>query len=113
MKKVIDKVKTEYTKEKINNSFYQFSKDYHSRVHPCTARHSNTKAKVESPMKILGEWFAYSGDLIYDEFSLKLKEINEHENIAFHEKAIWYLRIPVLDLENEKDFLGKATTPFL
>lgn len=48
-----------------------------------------------------------------DEFSLKLKEINEHENIAFHEKAIWYLRIPVLDLENEKDFLGKATTPFL
>ncbi|HJA40376.1 MAG TPA: DDE-type integrase/transposase/recombinase [Firmicutes bacterium] len=55
MKKVMDKVKTEYTKEKINNSFYQFSKDYHSRVHPCTARHSNTKAKVESPMKILGE----------------------------------------------------------
>lgn len=104
MKTVMDEPRTEYKKGKINNKFYQFSKDYNFDVHPCIAGRPNTKAKVESPMKILDELLAYSGELTYNQLSVKLKEINERENKRFHES---YQGIPILDLENEKDFLGK------
>lgn len=104
MKTVMDEARTEYTKGKINNKFYQFSKDYGFTVHSCIAGRPNTKAKVESPMKILDELLAYNGDLTYDELSIKLKEINERENTMFHDS---YQGIPILDFENEKAFLGK------
>lgn len=104
MKTVMDEARTEYKKGKINNRFYQFSQDYNFDVHPCIAGRPNTKAKVESPMRILDEILAYSGSLNYDELVKKVKEINERENAAFH---TGYHGIPVMDLENEKTFLGK------
>lgn len=104
MKTVMDEARTPYSKGKINNKFYQFSQDYHFKVHPCIAGRPQTKAKVESPMKILDELQAYNGDLNYDELSLKLKEINDRENLRFHKG---YQGIPILDFENEKAFLGE------
>lgn len=104
MKTVMDEARTEHVKGKINNKFYQFSKDYNFKVHPCIAGRPNTKAKVESPMKILDEILAYSGELNYDELSIKIKEINDRENSSFHES---YQGIPILDFENEKTFLEK------
>lgn len=105
MKTVMDEARTGYRHGKINNKFYQFSKDYGFKVHPCIAGRPNTKAKVESPMKILDELLAYSGELSYDELSVKLKEINERENLSFHSS---YQGIPILDLENEKAFLEQV-----
>ena len=103
MKTVMDEARTAYSKGKINNKFYQFSQDYGFKVHPCIAGRPNTKAKVESTMKMLDELLAYNGELSYDELSMKLKEINNRENISFHES---YQGIPILDLEIEKAFLG-------
>jgi len=103
MKTVMDQSRTEYFKGKINNKFKQFADDYGFRVHPCIAARANTKAKVESPMRILDELRAYSGDLDYEQLNMKLKEINDRENSRLHRS---YNGIPVLYLKKEKDFLN-------
>lgn len=102
MKTVMDTPRTEYSKGKVNNKFQQFADDYGFEVKPCIAGRPNTKAKVESPMRILDEIKAYSNDLTYYELILKLEEINNRENTKFH-KA--YSMIPVIGLEKEKDSL--------
>lgn len=99
MKTVMDEARTEYRHGKVNNRFYQFSKDYGFDAHTCIAGRPNTKAKVESSMRIPDELLAYSGDLTYDELSMKLATINNRENTAFYQS---YQGIPILDLENEK-----------
>lgn len=102
MSTVMDESRTAYSKGKINNEFQQFANDYGFKVHPCIARRPETKAKVESPMRILDELKAYSGDLTYEELHQRLKIINERENSKFHDG---YQMIPVLGLDKEKDFL--------
>lgn len=102
MKTVMDTPRTEHNKGKVNAKFEQFAKDYGFEVHPCIAGRPNTKAKVESPMRILDELKAYSGDLSYNQLNGKLKEINDRENSRFHKE---YAMIPILGLEKEKDFL--------
>jgi len=103
MKTVMDEARTEYSAGKVNSRFSQYADDYGFTVHPCIARRANTKAKVESPMKILDELRAYSGDLDYTELCAKLAEINDRENARFHES---YSGIPLLYLEKEKGFLS-------
>jgi len=107
MKTVMDEARTEYSKGKINTKFKQFADDYGFEVHPCVAARPNTKAKVESPMRILDELKAYSGDLDYDGLVRKLEEINNRENTRFHNS---YSMIPILGLEKEKDFLSPLPT---
>ena len=102
MKTVMDEPRTEYSKGKINPKFEAFARDYGFEVKPCIAGRPNTKAKVESPMKILDELKAYSGELSYDELVSKLQEINDRENTRFHKS---YSMIPILGLNKEKDFL--------
>lgn len=102
MTTVMDEARTAYSKGIINNEFQQFANDYGFKVHPCIAGRPETKAKVESPMRILDELKAYSGDLTYEELHQKLKDINERENIRFHGG---YQMIPVLGLDKEKDSL--------
>lgn len=102
MTTVMDIARTTYSKGKINNEFQQFADDYGFKVHPCIAGRPETKAKVESPMRILDELKAYSGDLTYEQLHQKVKEINERENARFHEG---YQMIPVLGLDKEKDSL--------
>lgn len=102
MKTAMDSPRTEHNKGKLNARFEQFAKDYGFEVHPCIAGRPNTKAKVESPIRILDELKAYSGDLSYNELIIKLKEINDRENSRFHKE---YAMIPILGLEKEKDSL--------
>ncbi len=103
MKTVMDIPRTEYSKGKVNNKFQQFADDYGFKVHPCIAGRPNTKAKVESPMRILDELKAYNGDLNYDQLVKKLEEINNRENSRFHKG---YQSIPLLYLDKEKDLLN-------
>lgn len=104
MRTVMDEARTEYKQGVINNKFKQFADDFGFIVKPCIAGRPNTKAKVESPMKILEELKAYSGDLTYDELNKKLQEINNRENNRFHES---YNMIPILGFEKEKNFLNQ------
>lgn len=110
MATVMDEARTPYSKGKINNEFQQFANDYGFKVQPCIAGRPETKAKVESPMRILDELKAYSGDLTYEELHQKLKDINERENTRFHEG---YQKIPVLGLDKEKDFLRPLPHGFI
>lgn len=103
MKTVMEDSRTEYSPGKVNNKFQQFADDYGFKVHPCIAGRPNTKAKVESPMKILDELKAYSGDLSYDQLVKKLEDINNRENSRFHKS---YQCIPLLYLDKEKDLLN-------
>lgn len=107
MNTVMDEARTEYTKGKVNNKFKQFADDFGFKTHPCIAGRPNTKAKVESPMRILDELKAYNGDLSYTELINKLEEINNKENSKYHKG---YDSIPVLSLEKEKDQLLKLST---
>lgn len=102
MSTVMDEARTPYTKGKVNAEFQQFADDYGFTVRPCIAGRPQTKAKVESPMRILDELQAYSGDLTYEELHQKLQEINERENTRMHEG---YQMIPLLGLKKEKDSL--------
>lgn len=104
MKTVMDEPRTEYSPGVINNKFKQFSDDFGFITRPCIAARPETKSKVESPMKILEELKAYSGDLTYDELNKKLQEINDRENNRYHES---YNTIPILSFEKEKNFLNQ------
>ena len=107
MSTVMNDHRTEYFRGKINNKFKQFADDFGFKTHPCIAGRPNTKGKVESPMKILDELKAYSGDLSYKELVIKLEEINNRENSKYHQG---YDKIPILALEKEKDHLLKLPT---
>lgn len=107
MSTVMDIARTEYFEGKVNNKFKQFADDFGFKTHPCIAGRPNTKAKVESPMKILDELKAYSGDLSYEELITKLEEINNRENSKYHHG---YDSMPLLSLEKEKDQLLKLPT---
>lgn len=107
MSTVMDVAITEYFEGKINNKFKQFADDFGFKTYPCIAGRPNTKAKVESPMRILDELKAYSGDLSYEGLVMKLEEINDRENSKYHQG---YDSIPLLSLEKEKDQLLKLPT---
>lgn len=102
MKTIMDESRTEYRKGHVNARFQQFADDYGFEVSPCIAGRPQTKAKVESPMRILDELQAYSGHLTYEELALKLRDINNRENSQFHKG---YDMVPTLGLRKEKDAL--------
>lgn len=102
MKTVMDESRTPYSKGKMNNRFSQFASDYGIEVKPCIAARPQTKAKVESPMRILEEIKAYGGQLDMKGLNDLIVRINNRENSRMHEG---FNGIPLLLLEKEKDFL--------
>src|SRR5574344_574596 len=58
MKTIMDIPRTKKSKGVVNKKFAQFAKDYGFTVTPCMAGRPQTKAKVESPMKLLDESIA-------------------------------------------------------
>jgi transposase len=102
MKTVMDVSRTRYFKGKINDEFFEFANDFGFKVKPCIAARAQTKGKVESPMRILDELYAYNGDLSYEQLVMKVTEINNRENNRFHES---YRAIPILGLNKEKNAL--------
>lgn len=102
MKTVMDVPRTMYSKGKVNNKFQQFADDYGFKVKPCIAGRPNTKAKVESPMKLLDELFAYNGILTFQGLNEKVVDLNNRINYKVHTTTG---KIPILHLDKEKDFL--------
>lgn len=102
MKTVMDKARTGYCKGKINNHFKQFADDYGFEVKPCKAGQPQVKAKVEAPMKLLDELYAYNGKLDMAELNQKLMDINNRINSSCHPETG---KIPVLHIAKEKDSL--------
>ena len=102
MKTVMDEPRTKYSKGKVNNKFQQFANDYGFKVCPCVAGRPNTKAKVEAPMKLLDEIRAYNGTLDFEELHELVTKLNNRINSSCHTSTG---KIPILHLENEKDFL--------
>lgn len=102
MKTVMDEARTQYRSGKINNKFKQFADDYGFQVKPCKAGEPEVKAKVEAPMKILDELYAYNGILDIAELNQKLMEINNRVNSTCHPETG---QIPILHINKEKDSL--------
>ena len=102
MSTVMDDARTPYNEGKINSKFEAFSHDFGFKVKPCMAASPETKAKVESPMRILDEIRAYSGVLTYVELNDKLSEINSRVNCSINKGTG---KIPVQEFEKEKGSL--------
>lgn len=102
MKTVMDEARTDYSKGKINNKFAQFAKDYGFKVKPCVAANPEVKAKVEAPMKLLDELYAYNGLLDFVELRHLVIKICDRANNKLHSETG---KIPILHLQKEKDFL--------
>lgn len=103
MKTVMDEARTEYSNGKINAKFQQFADDYGFKVKPCVAGKPWSKGKVESPMKLWDELYAYNGQLSYEQLNEKVKEINERHNCQVHSEIG---KIPKLHIQKEKGFLS-------
>ena len=103
MKTVMDQPRTAYSKGKVNPRFAQFASDYGFKVRPCIAARPQTKAKVEAPMKLLDELYAYNGLLDYHELNQLVHKLNERINHAVHPGTG---RIPVMYLQKEKAHLS-------
>ena len=87
MKTVMDDPRTEYSKGKINNKFAQFAKDYGFEVKPCIAGEPEVKAKVEAPMKLLDELYAYNGLLDLVGLRNQVTKICDRENNKLHSET--------------------------
>lgn len=103
MSTVMDDARTLYNEGKLNAKFEAFAKDMGFKVKPCVAASPETKAKVESPMKVLDELRAYSGILSYVELNDKLSEINSRINCKINQGTG---KIPVKEFEKEKGSLN-------
>lgn len=99
MKTIMDIARTKTYRGKVNKRFQEFANDYGFKVKPCIAGRPSTKAKVESPMRILDELQGYQGKLNYYEFIQKVQELCDRENNRFHQS---YLSHPIKELEKEK-----------
>lgn len=78
---MMDKARTEKSKGKINSKFSQFASDFGFTIKPCLRARPQTKAKVESPMKIIDEIMNYNGILnnleeLYEKMNMITDEAN-------------------------------------
>ncbi|MBW8352166.1 IS21 family transposase [Bacillus sp. IITD106] len=103
MKTIMDESRTEYSRGKVNERFYQFSKDMGFEVRPCIAGRPNTKAKVEAPMKIIDEIHAYQGKFDYEELHQFVQDLCNRINHSYHQGTG---KIPILVFKKEKDLLS-------
>lgn len=103
MKTIMDDARTKYKKGKVNIRFNQFAKDFGFEVTPCIAGRPQTKAKVESPMKIIDEIHAYQGKFSYEELSQYTQKLCNRINNEYHQGTG---KIPILLFQREKDLLS-------
>ncbi len=95
--------RTQTSKGRTHPSFQQFADDYGFEIIPCVAGRPKTKAKVESPMRVIEEILAYNGTLeTMEELEEKLEVItNEANTRACQATGI----PPVLVFKKEKEHL--------
>lgn len=106
----MDEARTEHSAGKVNIRFQHFADDYGFKVHPCIAGRPQTKAKVESPMKVLDEIRAYNGKLNYNELNDLILRINNRVNCQVNQGTG---RIPLMYYQKEKAFLNRIPTDTL
>ncbi len=100
---MMDVARTEKSKGKVNAKFQQFADDFSFKISPCLAGRPNTKAKVESPMKLIDEIMTYNGLLEdFKELEEKITILNNEANARIS-KATGYP--PVLIFKKEKEHL--------
>ena len=104
MKSVMDYPRTINSEGKVNTQFKQFSVDMGFNVFTCMAGRPETKAKVESPMRILNDIKAYNGDLTLKQLSEKIYFIMNRENTSYHQSYGW---VPMEMFQKEKDSLNR------
>lgn len=104
MKSVMDSPRTINSEGKVNTQFKQFSEDMGFNVFTCMAGRPETKAKVESPMRILNDIKAYNGDLTLKQLSDKIYFIMNRENTSYHQSYGW---VPMEMFQKEKDSLNR------
>lgn len=102
MTTIMDEARTEDYSGQINKEAEEFAKQFGFEFHPCVAGRPQTKAKVESIMRILDEIRCYSGKLTLEQLQIKLVDINNRENSRFHSS---YNKVPILAFEKEKGYL--------
>lgn len=89
----------------VNDKFYQFSKDFNFKIKPCMASRPQTKAKVESPMKLIDEIRNYNGVLDnIEQLYLKLEELNNEANSRISQATNLP---PILLFNKEKECFNK------
>lgn len=98
MKTVMDEVRTEYSKGKINARFAQFAHDFGFETLPCIAGRPRTKGKVESQMKFLDEIHAYQGQLTFLELTQFIENLCNRVNQTIHQGTG---KVPLLEFQNE------------
>ena len=103
MKTVMDDARTEHYKGKINSKFEEFAKDYGFKTKPCIAGRPQTKAKVEAPMKLLDEIYAYNGLLDYEGLIKLVETLNDRVNSQVHAGTG---KIPIMYFQKEKPSLS-------
>jgi len=103
MKTVMDEPRTKFHKGKVNQRFYQFSKDMGFEVWPCIAGKPETKAKVEAPMKFIDEIHAYQGKFNYEELHQFIQKLCNRINNSYNQGSG---KIPILAFKKEKDLLS-------
>lgn len=102
MKTVMDVARTEHFAGKINAHFKEFADNYGFKTKPCIAGRPQTKSKVESPMKLLDEIYAYNGLLDYEGLMKLVEKLNNRVNSQVHKGTG---KIPILYFQKEKPFL--------
>lgn len=100
---MMDIARSRKSKGKVNIKFQQLADDFGFEIKPCMARRPNTKAKVESPMKLIDEIMNYNGVLKdFEELENKLEQLNNEANARISQ-ATGYA--PVLVFKKEKEHL--------
>lgn len=102
--------RTTFSKGKPNKKFEQYANDFGFTIKPCLSKRPQTKAKVESPMRIIDEILNYNGVLdnieqlhkkleqIIDEANLRVCQATDVPPIVFFKKEKEHL----LPLPSEK-----------
>src|SRR5690625_758763 len=103
MKTIMDQPRRKYQEGKVNERFHQFAKDFGFEVKPCIAGRPQTKAKVESPMKVIDEIRAYQGKFNYEELTQFIQQLCNRINNEYNQGTG---RIPILLFQKEKDLLS-------
>lgn len=107
MKTVMDEVRIEFSKGKVNAKFAQFAKDFGFKVRPCIVGRPKTKGKVETTMKLLDEIHAYQGKLNMEELHAFIERLCNRINHEIHQGTN---KIPLLEFPKEKNHLLQLPT---
>ena len=99
----MDKSRTANFRGIINTKFKQFADDYGFKTKPCIAGRPQTKAKVEAPMKLLDEIYAYNGLLDYEGLNQLVEKLNNRANQQVNQGTG---KIPILYFQKEKPSLS-------